>query len=75
VIDGPIIGGTEVNCGQHTARSCQACPQGHGRHWCNGECRWANNQCQAGSVYDIFDDDCSHCGANDADCYLSCLGK
>ena len=34
-----------VNCGGHTAVSCAACPEGHGAHWCNGECVWKNDQC------------------------------
>ena len=29
-----------VNCGNHYAASCKACPQGNGRNWCNGECTW-----------------------------------
>ncbi|KAL7542223.1 hypothetical protein ACHAWF_007121 [Thalassiosira exigua] len=29
-----------VNCGNHRADNCEACPQGHGRAWCNGECIW-----------------------------------
>ncbi|KAL7529547.1 hypothetical protein ACHAXR_003762, partial [Thalassiosira sp. AJA248-18] len=28
----------KVNCGGHTAKSCQGCPQGHGKDWCNGDC-------------------------------------
>jgi len=81
VIEGPIIiPGAEVNCGAHTAPSCQECPQGNGRNWCNGECEWTNNQCQASSSRpvtstDTYPDDCSHCDADDTNCYLSCLGK
>merc|ERR1719479_451002 len=41
----------EVRCGGHTARNCGACPQNHGKHWCNGECQWSNNQCQKKNVY------------------------
>merc|ERR1712038_23137 len=71
VIDGPkIIPGAEVNCGAHTAPSCQQCPQGNGRNWCNGECEWTNNQC--GPVrfdkehkHNNTDPFCSHCDAND----------
>jgi len=37
-----------VNCGQHRADSCAACPQGHGKGWCNGVCVWRNGQCQLG---------------------------
>ena len=29
-----------VNCGNHRASSCTRCPQGNGRLWCNGECKW-----------------------------------
>ena len=38
-----------VSCGNHDASSCQACPQGNGASWCNGECKWnwSNNQCVA----------------------------
>jgi len=68
VIEGPSIGGTEVNCGMHTASSCQACPQGNGRYWCNGQCQWLSNQC-------VDVDPCTHCGANDTDCFVRCLGK
>jgi len=73
VIDPPItIPGAEVNCGAHTASSCQKCPQGNGRNWCNGECEWRNNQCGPVTSTDIF---CSHCDADDTNCYLTCLGK
>ena len=41
----------EVRCGGHTAPNCGACPQNHGKHWCNGECQWSNNQCQKKNVY------------------------
>ena len=34
-----------VNCGGHSAVSCEACPEGHGKWWCNGECIWKNKQC------------------------------
>ena len=47
------LGGT-VNCGGHTATSCGDCPQGNGQSWCNGECSWFNDQCQASKgVYDL----------------------
>lgn len=29
-----------VSCGQHRAKTCSECPQGHGEQWCNGECQW-----------------------------------
>ena len=34
-----------VNCGNHAASSCSACPNGNGAAWCNGDCYWSNNQC------------------------------
>ena len=36
---------SSVSCGQHTARSCVECPQGHGKSWCNGDCRWRDGEC------------------------------
>jgi len=30
----------QVNCGNHKAKTCQLCPQGNGRDWCNGDCSW-----------------------------------
>ena len=33
-----------VSCGRHTATSCQSCPQGNGRGWCNGDCTWNARQ-------------------------------
>jgi len=39
--------GPGVVCGGHSADSCANCPQGHGAAWCNGDCSWQNNQCQA----------------------------
>ena len=29
-----------VSCGNHKAASCELCPQGNGKDWCNGDCRW-----------------------------------
>ena len=34
-----------TNCGNHNAASCEYCPQEHGKGWCNGDCKWSNNQC------------------------------
>jgi len=34
-----------VSCGGHPAQSCKYCPQGHGKYWCNGECRWKGGKC------------------------------
>jgi len=39
-----------VSCGQHTARSCAECPQGNGKSWCNGDCRWRDGECTNPSV-------------------------
>ena len=32
-----------VNCGKHQAGSCDECPQGNGKYWCNGDCRWIDD--------------------------------
>ena len=39
----------EVSCGNHKAKTCELCPQGNGRDWCNGDCSWceASNKCFA----------------------------
>ena len=37
--------GQPVSCGNHQASCCQECPQGNGASWCNGDCKWSNNQC------------------------------
>jgi glycosyltransferase involved in cell wall biosynthesis len=29
-----------VSCGNHKAGSCELCPQGNGKDWCNGDCKW-----------------------------------
>ena len=34
-----------VDCGNHTATSCNECPGEHGAAWCNGDCVWSNDQC------------------------------
>jgi len=36
---------SSVSCGNHRASSCSACPQGNGKNWCHGSCRWQNGQC------------------------------
>lgn len=36
-----------LSCGNHTAPNCSGCPQGHGKHWCGGDCMWLNGQCRA----------------------------
>merc|ERR1712062_604047 len=85
VIDGPDIDPDSVNCGGHTAKTCQACPQGNGKYWCNGECQWRDNQCQGNSIQDYGDyrnygdygfdstakDPC-HCESNDSYCWNLC---
>jgi len=43
-----IPGGPPVNCGNHQAVSCAACPQGNGAWWCNGDCFWSYGQCISG---------------------------
>mmetsp|Transcript_85563 Transcript_85563/g.133726 ORF Transcript_85563/g.133726 Transcript_85563/m.133726 type:complete len:549 (+) Transcript_85563:31-1677(+) len=35
----------KVSCGNHHAQSCEACPQGNGASWCNGDCIWQQNRC------------------------------
>ena len=40
-----IFLGPPVSCGNHKANSCAECPQGNGAAWCNGDCKWSNNQC------------------------------
>jgi len=62
VLNGPNLGKL-VNCGAHTAKTCQDCPQGNGKVWCNGECKWSNDQCQA-NTYGL-----GHCDQFDADCW------
>jgi len=48
VITGPDTSETHaVHCGGHTASSCEYCPQGKGKAWCNGQCFWHNNKCQS----------------------------
>lgn len=39
----PAVG--EVHCGGHAAAACADCPQGNGRDWCNGDCRWWGDAC------------------------------
>jgi len=48
--DGITGGEGKVNCGNHHAASCSACPQGNGEGWCNGECVWQNSRCVSKSV-------------------------
>ena len=79
MIDNGISGGTNkvVNCGGHTAKTCQECPQGLGRLWCNGDCQWLDNQCQAQVITTTtpWMKQCGHCGNNDDQCWDSCLRR
>ena len=36
---------TLVSCGGHSAESCADCPQGNGAVWCQGDCKWINDEC------------------------------
>jgi hypothetical protein len=42
-----------ISCGQHRAKSCNLCPQGHGKDWCNGDCVWCalNDNCISQAEY------------------------
>ena len=40
-------GKDKVSCGNHEAKSCKDCPQGHGAAYCNGDCMWIKNECKA----------------------------
>jgi len=39
------LGSDAVWCGGHAAKSCAECSQKNGKNWCNGECKWQNNEC------------------------------
>ena len=49
-----------MSCGQHQALSCKDCPQGNGAKWCNGDCKWSNNQC-----VEILTEDLIHAPKNE----------
>ena len=34
-----------VSCGGHLADTCSECPLFKGEEWCNGDCKWSNNEC------------------------------
>lgn len=34
----------QVNCGAHTAATCEQCPQGKGEGWCHGDCKWTTEE-------------------------------
>jgi len=82
VIDNFIAGNDVVDCGAHAAKTCQECPQGRGKLWCNGECQWLNNQCQSQAIFSTTpwstfgrkEGPC-HCGDNDDECWTSCLSR
>ena len=40
----PTPAAPKVSCGGHTAATCGECPQGHGKIWCNGDCKWKNKK-------------------------------
>jgi len=42
---GPFPDRLHVSCGSHEASSCEACPQGNGEGYCNGDCHWVNESC------------------------------
>mmetsp|Transcript_170452 Transcript_170452/g.546579 ORF Transcript_170452/g.546579 Transcript_170452/m.546579 type:complete len:694 (-) Transcript_170452:54-2135(-) len=35
----------EVVCGNHKAKTCAGCPQGHGPGWCHNDCIWNFGAC------------------------------
>eukprot|EP00397_Hematodinium_sp_SG-2012_P016444 GEMP01016775.1.p1 GENE.GEMP01016775.1~~GEMP01016775.1.p1 ORF type:complete len:658 (+),score=89.88 GEMP01016775.1:164-2137(+) len=47
----------DVRCGGHTAESCEACPQGNGELWCNGDCWWSEGECLSYSPPECATDD------------------
>ena len=36
---------TQVNCGKYKAGSCEGCPQGFSKDWCNGDCVFKKEKC------------------------------
>merc|ERR1712142_1215031 len=64
---------TDVSCGNHRARSCAECTQGHGRSWCNGDCLWMNNQCMQSNIkrdpdWPPIDGSQPYCGSSSIPC-------
>ena len=54
--DGKEENVSDVNCGGHSAASCEDCPQGHGAMWCNGDCSWSDEGggvCQSKSSHRV----------------------
>lgn len=65
-----------MNCGNHQAQNCAACPQGNGATWCNGECEWINDQCVSGTWEPLGDADCWYsCGRKGGLCQNFCGRK
>ena len=48
-------GGTTVSCGNHEAATCSECPQGNGAAWCNGDCKWQDDECVSPGEYIALD--------------------
>ena len=50
---------TSVSCGNHRAKTCQKCPQGNGKMWCNGDCQWCESKesCVLAEDYEKLCDD------------------
>ena len=38
-----IVDYKTVSCGGHKSNTCENCPQGKGRAWCNGDCSWCSD--------------------------------
>jgi len=45
VQDGIVFAPQFVSCGAHEAASCDECPMGQGKTWCNGDCKWVSGEC------------------------------
>merc|ERR1719221_1396875 len=39
------LAAADVSCGNHRARDCASCPQGHGEGWCHADCLWVGSRC------------------------------
>eukprot|EP00929_Paragymnodinium_shiwhaense_P053947 TRINITY_DN27046_c0_g2_i1.p1 TRINITY_DN27046_c0_g2~~TRINITY_DN27046_c0_g2_i1.p1 ORF type:complete len:1826 (-),score=454.48 TRINITY_DN27046_c0_g2_i1:2-5359(-) len=57
---------TRVSCGGHSASECEACPQGHGKDWCNGHCEWKGEVDDVDDMYCKFKRSLVWCGARAA---------
>eukprot|EP00588_Corethron_pennatum_P005343 CAMPEP_0194284696 /NCGR_PEP_ID=MMETSP0169-20130528/28344_1 /TAXON_ID=218684 /ORGANISM="Corethron pennatum, Strain L29A3" /LENGTH=362 /DNA_ID=CAMNT_0039030593 /DNA_START=230 /DNA_END=1315 /DNA_ORIENTATION=+ len=69
----------KVTCGAHSAPSCAECPYDSnknymGKNWCNGDCRFINNQCiteeEAGNT--VVTGVVVSCGGHDAPSCAEC---